>query len=158
MSRNRQAWYSQNYSSADTAYNFGPFGITVTVAKLVEVSASIAFGQQGFAADPNGQIQDPLTWGVQWGPAGYTPLLLPTDLGAAGFLWSQLPKSNTWGNFGWAPATDTGNQLGYLGDESTWRGNLFIGNPIDFYVTYGVILSGFPNIYASISLEASYTY
>lgn len=158
MSLNRQAWTDQNYGSPNTAYNFGPYGITVTVAKLLKVEASIAFGEQGFSMDPNGQVQDPFVWGVQWGPAGYTPLVLPADIGAAAYLWSEVPKSGTWGNLAWAPATDNGNFLGYLGSSGSWRGQLFIGNPLDLYVSYGAIVSGFPNVYASLSLAATYAY
>lgn len=158
MSRNRQAWFDQNYSAPSTGYNFGPYGITETVAKLVAVDCSIFFGQAGESASPDGQLQNPFIWGVQWGPAGFTPLVLPFDIGAAGYLWSELPRSTTWGNAVWAPATDNGALQSFGAADGKWRGNLFIGNPIDFYISYGAIVSGFPNAYASISLDAWYTY
>lgn len=158
MSRNRQAWYDQNYSSPSTGTNLGPYGITTTVSKLVKVSCSIFFGQAGISADPGGQLQNPITWGVQWGPAGFTPLVLPGMLGAAGYLWSELPASTTWGNAAWAPSTDNGALQGFGAAQGEWRGNLFIGNPIDLYVSYGMIVPDFPDVFASISLEATYTY
>jgi hypothetical protein len=158
MSYNRAAWYDQNYSAPNTGYNFGPYGITATVAKLLEVSASIFFGTAGENAVPSGQLQNPIIWGVQWGPAGFTPLVLPADIGAAGYLWSQLPKSTTWGNAVWAPTTGDGVIQAFGADNGTWRGQKFIGNPIDFYVSYGAIVGGFPNVFASLSLEATYAY
>lgn len=158
MSLNKQRWADQNYSAPSTGANLGPYGITVTVAKLFEVSANVAFGQQGFASDPDGQIQDPFIWGVQWGPAGYTPLNLPGDIGSSSFFWCELPNSTSWGNVAWAPATDMGNQLGWVGGSNRWTGQLFIGNPIDFYISYAAIVSGFPEVYLSHSLSASYAY
>lgn len=152
-------FYDNNFGAPNTSASLGPYVIGVTVQKLLYVKASIGFGAAGSALSPSGQLELPITWGVQWQPHGTGPLGLPADIGSAQFVFSEQVAIAGFGGGVWAPSTDTAAVVPFICGTDSWRGQVFINDEVDLYVSYGYSGgSGLPDIYASHTVEAWVTY
>lgn len=156
-SYNHQAWFGENFASPATAVQFGPFTTTSAVGRFLRTRAVFALTAPGVDLAPNAQIRDQVIWGVQAYITGYTPYVLPADIGAYTFLWSELLGGNTADGAAWTPPT---NDVGWMVTRVAtreWRGQIPVGNPIDFYVTAGALAAGAAPFAASFTLETDYT-
>lgn len=152
-----QAWTDDNIGSPDTAHNFGPFTTATAVSRLVRIRSSINIAFGGVDLPPTDILVQGVAWGVQSGSAGYTPQVLPAQIGGFNFYWSELVASNTAGGASWSPPTADVGWIGYLTAVRDWRGQLPIGNTQDFYVTTGTILAGSASWVSTLSLEVDYS-
>jgi len=152
-----QAWTDQNYGSPGTTTQFGPFTPASGVVRIIRVRCVFSTSQPGIDLLPTDTIRDQICWGVQAGASGYTPVVLPADIGAADFFWSEMLGGNTTASAAWTPPT---NDVGWMDTRvatKEWQGQLAIGGGIDFYVTSGVITIGASDYAASCSLEIDYS-
>lgn len=152
-----QAWTTENYSSPGTTVQFGPFTTASGVIRLVRVRAVFSTSQPGIDLGPNATIRDQICWGVQSGAEGYTPQVLPADIGGFNFYWSEILGGDTVASAAWTPPT---NDVGWMDTRTAtreWRGQLPLGDAQDFYVTAGVIVIGAADFAASCSLEVDYS-
>lgn len=152
-----QAWTGDNYGSPGTAVQFGPFTTAAGVARLVRVRAVFTTSQPGVDLLPTATVRDQIAWGVQSGSPGYTPEVLPANIGGFNFYWSELLGGDTVASAAWTPPT---NDFGWADTRCAtreWRGQLAIGNTQDFYVTGGAVAIGAAAFAASFSLEVDYS-
>lgn len=157
-SLSHQAWFGDNFASPSTAAQFGPFTTASAVIRLLRVRATFALTAPGVDLAPTAQIRDQVTWGVQAYVSGYTPLVLPADLGGYTFLWSELLAGDTADGAAWTPPT---NDVGWMVTRVAtreWRAQLPVGHNIDFYVTAGAIATGAASFAAGFTLETDYSY
>jgi hypothetical protein len=152
-----EAWTDQNYASPGTTVQFGPFTTAGGISRLVRIRSVFSTSQPGLDLGPNATIRDQICWGVQFGAVGYTPLVLPADVGGANFFWSEMLGGNTVASAAWTPPT---NDFGWADTRVAtreWRGQEAVGESADFYVTAGVITIGASDFAASMSLEVDYS-
>jgi hypothetical protein len=126
-------YYFNNATAPNSGQQYGPFNIG-TISKLfrVRVRGAVVYQPQAFTSGDF--LVDPVTWGFQWGIAGYSPLNLPGDADSQYFLYAEQ-KTIDEVSVVWAPSTDTaavgvGSRL-----SLDWAGQLFIGEDTDFYFT-----------------------
>lgn len=153
-----EAKFGDNVGSPDTAHNFGPLTTAGGVSRLIRVRASINMAFAGVDLAPTASLVQGVSWGVQAYITGYTPLVLPADMGGYTFLWSELLDSNTAGGASWSPPTADVGWIGYLTAYREWRGQLPVGPAVDFYVTTGSILAGSQPWSSTYSIEWDYSY
>lgn len=156
-SYDHQAWTDNNYSSPSTAAQFGPFSTFASVRRILRVHAVFTTSQPGVDLGPNATIRDQIAWGVQSGAPGYTPLVLPADIGGFDFYWSELLGGDTVASAAWAPATGDFGWADTRVATKTWRGQLLLNDGQDFYVTAGAVTIGAASFAASCSLEIDYS-
>lgn len=152
-----QAWTDQNFSSPSTTVQFGPFTTAGGIERLVRVRAVFSTSQPGIDLLPTATIRDQIAWGVQSGSPGYTPQVLPADIGGFNFYWSEMLGGDTVASAAWTPPA---NDVGWMDTRVAtreWRGQLAIGESQDFYVTAGAITIGASSFAASMSLEVDYS-
>lgn len=152
-----EAWFGDNFSSPATTFQLGPYTTFAGVARLLRVRATFALTAPGVDLAPTAQIRDQVAWGVQAYVSGYTPLVLPADLGGYTFLWSELLAGDTADGAAWTPPT---NDVGWMVTRVAtreWRGQLPVGHNIDFYVTAGAIAAGAASFAAGFTLETDYS-
>lgn len=154
---NHQAWFGDNFGSPDTAHTFGPLRTAAGVSRLVRVRAGINFAFPASVIGTTDFLVQGVSWGVQAALAGYTPLVLPADMGGDTFLWSELTQSNSAGGAGYGPSSSTGVWAGYLTAWREWRGQLPIGGTADLYVSTGSILAGSLDFVSTYSVEVDYS-
>jgi len=152
-----QAWTDENYSSPGTTVQFGPFTSATPVIRLVRIRAVFTTSQPGIDLGPNATIRDQIAWGVQSGATGYTPEVLPAQIGGFNFYWSELLGGDTVASAAWAPATGDFGWADTRCATREWRGQLPIGDVQDFYVTAGIVAAGASDFSASCSLEVDYS-
>jgi hypothetical protein len=152
-----QAWQDQNYGSPSTAVNFGPFGTAASVIRIVRIRAVASTSQPGVDLSPTAQIRDQIVWGVQAGSPGYSPQVLPADLGGSNYWWSELLGGDTVASAAWAPSTGDFGWANTRVATREWRGQFPIGEGMDFYVSLGAVTIGAADFAASFSLEVDYS-
>lgn len=158
VSYQHEAWYGDNISSPITAHNFGPYTTAGGVGRLLRVRAVAGFSFPGIDLAPNALLYDIMSWGVQAYVTGFTPLVLPADLGGYSFLWSELAASNAFTSVGWTPATSDVGNMGAAVSYREWRGQIPIGPAVDLYLSYGSTIAGAPNFICTWSMEVDYSY
>lgn len=151
------AWTDQNYSSPGTTVQFGPFDTGVAVIRIVRIRCVFSTSQPGIDLLPTDTIRDQICWGVQSGSPGYTPEVLPADVGGFNFYWSEMLGGDTVASAAWAPSTGDFGWADTRVATREWRGQLAIGENQDFYVTAGVITIGASSFAASTSLEVDFS-
>jgi len=154
---NHQAWTDNNYGSPSTVSQFGPFGSFAAIARLVRIRCVFTTSQPGIDLLPNDTVRDQIAWGVQSGSPGYTPLVLPSNLGGFNFYWSELLGGDTVASAAWTPPT---NDFGWADTRVAtreWRGQLPIGEGQDFYITSGIVSLSSATYAASCTLEIDYS-
>lgn len=152
-----QAWTANNYATPNTVVQFGPFTTASGVARLIRIRSVFTTSQPGIDLAPTAQLRDQICWGVQSGAPGYTPEVLPADIGGFNFFWSEILGGDTVASAAWSPPT---NDFGWANTRTAtreWRGQLPIGDTQDFYVTAGAIVIGAASFAASCSLEVDYS-
>lgn len=157
VSMNHQAWAGDNIGSPGTSAQFGPFTTAGGVARLIRVRSAISFSFAGDDLLPTAQIYNQVLWGVQAYITGYTPLVLPADIGGYTFLWSELAGGDTADGAAWSPPTNDVGWMGLRVATREWRGQEPVGPAIDFYVTAGEIAAGAAPFTAAFSLETDYS-
>jgi hypothetical protein len=153
-----QAWTADNVGSPDTAHNFGPFTTAAAIVRIIEVHANIALGFAGEDLAPTATLVNGVAWGVQYGAVGYTPLVLPANIGGANFFWSELAGSDSVSGAAWTPPT---NDVGWMGSGNAtkkWRGQQPVSIFADFYVTVGAVVAGLPAWATVTSLDITFSY
>ena len=157
VSMNHQAWFGDNFASPSTTAQFGPFTTSGGVSRLIRVRATFALTAPGVDLAPTAQIRDQVAWGVQAYITGYTPLVLPADLGGFTFLWSELLAGDTADGAAWSPPTsDVGWMVTRVATRE-WRGQEPVGPQVDFYVTAGSIAAGAAAFAGCFTLEVDYS-
>ena len=152
-----QAWADNNFGSPGTSAQFGPYGTASSIVRLVRIRATFALTGPGVDLAPTAQIRDQVCWGVQAGSPGYTPEVLPGDIGGVNFWWSELLAGPTADGAAWSPPTaDVGWMVTRVATNE-WRGQFPIGEGADFYVTAGAIAAGAADFAAGITLEVDYS-
>lgn len=152
-----QAWTDNNFSSPATSAQFGPYGSASAIVRLIRVRSTLALSGPGVNLLPTAEVRNQVAWGVQAGHSGYTPLVLPADIGGADFFWSELLSGDTADGAAWTPPT---NDVGWMDTRVAtreWRGQLPVGTGWDFYVTAGAVVSGAANFAVAFSLEIDYS-
>lgn len=152
-----QAWDAENFSSPSTAVQFGPFTTASAIERLVRVRAVFSTSQPGIDLSPTATIRDQIAWGVQSGSPGYTPQVLPGQIGGFNFYWSELLGGDTVASAAWSPPTADVGWMDTRVATREWRAQLPIGENQDFYVTAGVITIGAASFAASMTLEVDYS-
>jgi hypothetical protein len=152
-----QGWEAEDYASPGTSAQFGPFTTAAAIIRLVRVRAVFSTSQPGIDLSPTATIRDQICWGVQSGHPGYTPEVLPADIGGFSFYWSEMLGGDTVASAAWAPASGDFGWADTRVATREWRGQLPIGENQDFYVTAGVITIGAAAFAASMSLEVDYS-
>lgn len=153
-----QAWFGDNFSSPGTGAQFGPFTPVEGIARLLRVRSTFALTGPGVDLAPTAQIRDQVAWGVQFGVVGYTPLVLPANLGGVNFFWSELLAGDTADGAAWTPPT---NDVGWMVTRVAtreWRAQEPVGVSADFYVTAGAIAAGAADFAACFTLEVDFSY
>lgn len=152
-----QAWTANSYSSPGTAAQFGPFTTASAIERLVRVRAVFTTSQPGIDLAPTAELRDQICWGVQSGFVGYTPEVLPGQIGGFNFYWSEILGGDTSVGAAWTPPA---NDLGWMSTRVAtreWRGQFPLGENQDFYVTAGVVTIGAAAFAAAMSLEVDYS-
>lgn len=157
MTQWHDAFSENNVTSPGTSTQFGPFSLSHYCAKLLRVRTSFSLGYEASVIGTTDYIAQGTVWGTQIGDYGYTPAVLPADLGDANFLWSELIASDAVGGASYGPSSSTGVWAGYLTSERTWRGQRQINTDQQLYVTAGTIFSGPIPWVAVCSCEVDYT-
>jgi hypothetical protein len=154
-----QSWFDNNFASPGTTFQFGPYVTAASVIRLLRVRSTIAVTYPSSILAFPTSLRDQVAWGVQSGAHGYTPLVLPANLGAGDFYWSQLLGGNTANGTSWEPTTST--DIGWMSmrvNDEEWRSQRPVGAVQDFYVTGGAIAAGSFTFAASHTLEVTYSY
>lgn len=157
VNMNHEAWFDDNFSFPDTGALFGPYRTAAGVSRLIRVRSTLALTAPGLDLAPTAQIRDQVSWGVEAGAAGYSPLFLPADLGGSLFLWSELLSGDTADGAAWTPPT---NDVGWMVTRVAtreWRGQLPVGDSVDFYVAAGAIAGGAAPFACGITIECDYS-
>lgn len=158
MAMLHEAWVGDNLSAPTTAHNFGPFTTAGGVARLIRVRAVAGFSFPGEVLAPTASLFDIMAWGVQAYITGYTPLVLPADIGGYTFLWSELAASNAYASIGWVPGSGDVGNMGSTVAYREWRGQIPVGPAVDLYLTYGATIAGAPDFACTWSMEVDYSY
>lgn len=157
VSMNHQAWFGDNFATPGTAAQFGPFTTAGGVSRLIRVRGVLGLTAPGVNLAPTAQIRDQVVWGVQAYITGFTPLVLPANLGGYSFLWSELLGGDTADGAAWTPPT---NNVGWMVTRVAtreWRGQIPVGPAIDIYVTAGAVAAGAAPFAASFTVEVDYS-
>lgn len=152
-----QAWTDNNFSSPSTVTQFGPFTSAAGISRLLRIRCVFSTSQPGIDLGPNATVRDQIAWGVQSGSPGYTPQVLPSQLGGFNFYWSELLGGDTVASAAWTPPT---NDFGWADTRVAtreWRGQLPIGENQDFYVTSGIVSLSSATYAACTTLEIDYS-
>lgn len=153
-----EAWYGDNLGSPATANNFGPYTTAGGVGRLLRVRAVISLSAPGIDLSPTASIADVYAWGVQAYITGFTPLVLPADLGGYSYLWSELLASNNFAGPSWSPPT---SDVGWMDNRVAyreWRGQVPVGPAVDLYLGYGQTSGATPPLACSWTMEVDYSY
>jgi len=152
-----EAWTDDNYATGGTSVQFGPFTSASAISRLVRIRAIFTVSEPGIDLAPTAVIGAYMCWGVQSGSPGYTPQVLPGQIGGFNFYWSELLGGDLAAAASWTPPA---NDVGWMPVQIAtreWRGQLPIGENQDFYVTGGALIASPPTFAASCSLEIDYS-
>lgn len=124
-----------NTSSPAATGQFGPLNVTVS-NNLLRVRAVGSYISPAVTLTYPFTATNDTTWGVQYGPAGYTPKVLPANIDDPAWLVvNQRRDAPT--NTAYAPSTATAVYQYSAGLDLEWNGQLGLYSSIDFYLTYG---------------------
>lgn len=154
---NAAAWYGDTLASPNTGFNLGPFTIN-PMKKLMQVKSSIGVTFPGVVIGPNQEIAPIVAWGVQWGPQGYTPAVIPGQIGFFDYFWAENMAVDGWGSATWTPASNTAAYLGAGSAAEEWNGQLFANQSIDLYLSAAALVTGAPAFGLTYTINARYTY
>lgn len=157
MTQWHDAFSANNVTSPGTSTQFGPFSLSHFCSKLLRVRTSFSIGFEASVIGTTDYIAQGTVWGTQIGDFGYSPPTLPTGLGGANFLWSELIASDAVGGASYGPSSSTGVWAGYLTSERTWRGQRPINVDQQLYVTAGSIFTSPIPWVAVCTCEVDYT-
>jgi hypothetical protein len=151
----KYAFYDTNAGSPNTAFQFGPYTVAGS-GKLVAVFCTLGVSADALTVTSADYISDPISWGVQRGPAGYGGVVTPGQAGSPYWFWTELVVKSAWHDATWAPSTSDGLYLVTGGTYQEWRGQEQRGGDTDFYVTGSFDVSGAPNFWAYHMLTIFY--
>lgn len=135
----RTMFFFNNATSPNDGQQYGPFNVgTLNRLFRVRVRGALIFQPQAFTSGDF--LVDPVTWGVQMGPAGYTPLSITSDYDNEGFLVVEQ-KTIDEVSIVWAPSTATAETGVGSGLSLDWAGQLGVFADTDFYFTTGEAFS-----------------
>lgn len=135
----RTMFFFNNATSPNSGQQYGPFNVGF-INKLfrVRVRGALIFQPQAFSAGD--YLVDPVTWGFQYGSAGYSPLSVTADYDNEFFLAVEQ-KTIDEVSIVWAPSSDTAETGVGSGVRLDWTGQLVVGENADFYFTTGEAFS-----------------
>lgn len=139
MAVNRAAFYIDDGGATSTGHNYGPFNVPV-IGKLLRVKVRGAIVFQPTTGSGSSIIIDTVLWGVQHGPAGYTPWdVYANPENPAWLAWeAHVPDETT---IVWTPET---NSFGYAASgpfRLDYNGQMPVNVDTDFYVSTGYFFS-----------------
>lgn len=152
-----QAFTANNFSAPNTSTQFGPFTSATGISRLLRIRCVFSTSQPGIDLGPNATVRDQIAWGVQSGSPGYTPQVLPAQLGGFNFYWSELLGGDTVASAAWVPATGDFGWADTRVATREWRGQLPIGENQDFYVTSGIVALSSATYAACTTMEIDYS-
>lgn len=135
MPSTRSTLIFDNTSTPAVSGQFGPLTVTVGTS-LLKVRAIGSYINPLVSLNTSAVLTNDTTWGIQWGVSGYTPHVLPADIDDPSFLVANQRVDGVT-SVAWAPSTDTAAYTYTSALDLEWDGQLFIGNTIDLYFTYG---------------------
>lgn len=150
------AYAGDSFGAPATSHQYGPYTVS-SVNKVLRVQSTMCFSAEGGSAGDTSTVENGIVWGVQAGPTGYSPVALPGGLDSTSFFWAKLAGGTIWAGYSWAPSTDTGAIIPFGQDQEEWRGQLYQGETIDFYVSSASLVSGLPAWEDSWTLRVTYT-
>lgn len=156
MGVNRQVFVGDNIGAPSTAQQFGPHTIG-GVGRVIKVKGTLSVGFAGINTGPASTLVNGISWGVQSGPTGYTALLLPAQIGAFNWYWSELISGDSAGGAAWTPPTNNVGWMGFQNATEEWRGLLTAEGTFDFYLTTGATVAGIPGWVSSWTFEVIYS-
>lgn len=124
-----------NTGAPATSGQFGPLTVPLSNS-LLRVQALGSFIPPPASIALPFQLSNDATWGIQMGPTGYTPKVLPADIDDPAFLIAEQRDDGTT-NTVYTPTTATVVYQYSSGLNISWVGQRFVGAVVDFYFTYG---------------------
>jgi hypothetical protein len=142
-----------NYTGPTGAkFNFGPHALNPCL-KIIRIEAQIQIATPGASIAASGLIPCPYIWGVQAGPAGYTPADIITNTFSNNYIWVELLGGDNMTQPTWAPTTGPGEVMNLATAQKSWRAQRPFNANTDLYVSVANTLPSPGNFVANCLLR-----